>query len=269
MSDRIKVEEVEARLLRMPQAECPVVHHFGPGIYVREVTMPAGADVVGHRQKLKQMNIMLTGKIAMVSEDGVKELTAPMIFTGGPGQKMGHVIEDCTWLNVYATDETDIDKLETKLLDKSEAWADQDKKGRDLREEDRLDFQKMLKETGFSAEKVRSQSENEEDRINLPLYGFLSVRNSVIEGRGVFAGCSLPKGFEVGLARVGGMRTKLGRYVNHSKAPNSVFKRDGTKDITLVTIREVFGCRGGDLGEELTVDYRQALLLNKEISCQA
>jgi hypothetical protein len=31
-------------------------------------------------------------------------------------------------------------------------------------------------------------------------------------------------------------------------------------DIWLLAMRDISGCRGGDPGEELTVDYKQALL---------
>ena len=36
------VADLEKEMLEMPQADCPVAHHFGPGIYIREVTLPAG-----------------------------------------------------------------------------------------------------------------------------------------------------------------------------------------------------------------------------------
>jgi hypothetical protein len=38
-----KVEDVERKMLLLPQADCPLHHHFGPGLYVREVHIPAGA----------------------------------------------------------------------------------------------------------------------------------------------------------------------------------------------------------------------------------
>jgi len=33
-------------------------------------------------------------------------------------------------------------------------------------------------------------------------------------------------------------------------------------DIDLVAIRDIDGCKGGSLGEEITIDYRQALSLS-------
>ena len=39
-------DQVEAAFLEQPQADCPVTHRFGPGIYIREVLLPRGAYVV-------------------------------------------------------------------------------------------------------------------------------------------------------------------------------------------------------------------------------
>ena len=34
------VEKLEAAFLEQEQADCPVQHHFGPGVYIREVVLP-------------------------------------------------------------------------------------------------------------------------------------------------------------------------------------------------------------------------------------
>ena len=60
------VADLEKEMLGMPQADCPVAHHFGPGIYIREVTLPAGIFAVGHTQRYEHLNIMLTGKVAII-----------------------------------------------------------------------------------------------------------------------------------------------------------------------------------------------------------
>jgi hypothetical protein len=37
-----KVERIESIGMNYPQAPCPVIHRFGPGVYIREVKIPAG-----------------------------------------------------------------------------------------------------------------------------------------------------------------------------------------------------------------------------------
>ena len=60
----------EKALLEMPQVECSVVHHFGPNLCIREVFMPAGTLAIGHKQKFEHMNIMLSGKVMVVDDNG-------------------------------------------------------------------------------------------------------------------------------------------------------------------------------------------------------
>ena len=103
-------DRVEAECLLEPQVDCPLVHHFGPGIYVREVFMPAGTLVVGHCHKLAHLNVFLSGSLALLDDaGGFKVLHAPFLFVSPPGRKMAWTITDCVWQNVVATEETDID----------------------------------------------------------------------------------------------------------------------------------------------------------------
>ncbi len=121
----INLEAVELYMLLHPaelKAEIPVHHHFGPGVYIRQITIPKGAMAIGHEQRFDHTNILLTGAVAMYDESGVKVLRAPMIFTGKPGRKLGMAIEDCVWLNIFATDETDVEKLEEMIAKKSDTF---------------------------------------------------------------------------------------------------------------------------------------------------
>jgi hypothetical protein len=268
------IEKIEQAMLDMPQVECPVVHHFGPNIYMREVTLKAGTFAIGHAQKFEHLNIVLTGSVAIIDNGQVKTIKAPTIFVGKPGRKMGYVLEDTVWLNVYSTNETDIDKLEETYLDKSTAWQDAqtalldvERKAREL---DRQDFRELIQKAGFTEELVRQQSENEDDQIAMP-EGFpnVTVRASSIEGKGVFLTYPVKAGEIIGPGRLQGKRTPIGRYTNHSMMPNAKFVKNGD-DIWLVALQDIHGCMGGNQGDEVTVNYRQALALSGigEAVCQ-
>lgn len=117
------VKELEKLMLDMPQVDCPVTHHFGPGLYIREMFIPADCFIIGHFHNDVNMNIMLKGHMILRSDDGsIKELKAPLTFTNGPGRKLAYIIEDVIFQNVYATEETNLEKLEEMLITKSEAW---------------------------------------------------------------------------------------------------------------------------------------------------
>lgn len=268
-----EIEQMEAQMLQMPQVDCPVVHHFGPGIYMREVTLKAGTLAIGHAQRFEHLNIVLTGSVAIVDGHEVKTIKAPLIYVGKPGRKVGYVLEDTVWLNVYSTNETDIEKLEETFLDKSETFQlhqqAQLKLDHDVRAADREDFKRLVADAGFTEEVVRQQSENEEDQIPMPDgYSNVTVRNSAIEGKGIFLSFPSTAGSIIGPARIDGKRTPLGRYTNHSMTPNARFIRNGD-DIWMVALKDIEGCKGGDHGEEVTVDYKQSLQLIGEIECQA
>jgi quercetin dioxygenase-like cupin family protein len=119
-----KLDQIEAVMLSQPQVDCPVQHHFGPNIYMREAFLPAGTYVMGHHHKDEHMNIMLKGKMAVIVNGEAKVIEGPYIFTGQPGRKFAYIIEDTVFVNAYATEETDVEKLEEMFVDKSAAWID-------------------------------------------------------------------------------------------------------------------------------------------------
>ena len=262
------IEQVEADMLTLPQAAADVVHRFGPGIYIREVTIQAGVLAIGHLQRYEHMNVMLKGRVTMLNDNGTTtELVAPMVFVGKPGRKIGYVHEEMVWQNIYATTETCVEKLEATYLEKSNAWQ-QDQR---LRVEaashqtylDRADYAVMLDEVGIPHEVAREQSEDESDQIPMPMGSYsMMVADSRIEGKGVFATSSIAEGAVIAPARIAGKRTPAGRYTNHSAKPNAVMVQLPSGDIDLVASRHISGCAGGQPGEEITIDYRQALRLS-------
>src|SRR3990167_9320396 len=72
------VEAMEQYYLKQDQVECSVIHRFGPGIYIREVHIPAGTFAIGHHQKFEHVNIMLKGRVTILNENGItSKLEAP------------------------------------------------------------------------------------------------------------------------------------------------------------------------------------------------
>lgn len=260
------MENAEKELLQLPQVSCPVVHHFGPNLCIREVFMPAGTLAIGHRQKFEHMNIMLQGKVMVIDDNGNTQiLTAPLIFVGKPGRKIGYVLEDMVWQNVYATDLKDVDAVETMFIDKSQDWQDdyaaKFKVEQLNRQPDRLDYELLLQECGIPHELAQQQAENESDQTWLPI-GSIRVAESPIQGKGLFATVPFRAGDTICLARVNGLRTQAGRYTNHATQPNAKMVLLNNGDIVLQATHDISGCVGGNLGEEITIDYRQALALS-------
>lgn len=260
------VDTAERELLLHPQVDCPVVHHFGPGICIREVFMPAGTIAIGHRQKFDQLNIMIRGKVLIAKDDGTTQvLTAPMIFTGKAGRKIGYVMEDMVWQNVYPTDLKDASAVENFFIEKSEQWHDDQATKFAVesvtRAADRNDYMMLLEECGISHSQARQQSEDESDQVWVD-NAITRVAESPIEGKGLFATAAIQQGQLICPARIDGKRTQAGRYTNHSLFPNAMMILLPNGDIDLVALTDIEGCKGGSIGTEVTIDYRQALSLS-------
>ena len=67
------IEEIEKKMFEMEQAECPVIHSFAPGLYIRELRMKAGTLAIGHYQKTRHLNLFLKGRVMMFEPDGTKK----------------------------------------------------------------------------------------------------------------------------------------------------------------------------------------------------
>ena len=261
------INQIEQAMMQEKQVECSVIHRFGPGLYIREVHVPADTFAVGHRQKTEHMNVFLKGRVTVFNDNGTtSELVAPMIFVGNPGRKIGYVHEDMVWLNVYSTDETDVNTLEDMFIEKSMTWEEQAKiakKSNLLAVND--DYQAVLSEFGFCHETAVAQSENTSDQTPFPHGSYkCKVGKSDIHGMGIFATASIVDGELIAPARIDGKRTPAGRYTNHSQFPNAEMRINARGDIDLVAIKCIKGCPGGMDGEEVTINYRQALRLQME-----
>lgn len=128
---------------------------------------------------------------------------------------------------------------------------------------DRADFAAFLDGAGLAAAWVEAVSTNPHDQTALPPGWIVRVAESPIHGRGAFAVQDHAAGDVIGPARVGGRRTPLGRYVNHSAAPNArgvPGSSDAGADVDLVALRPLAA------GEEITLDYRTALQDNRALA---
>jgi len=116
-----------AQLVKEPQAKCPVIERWAPGVYLREIEMPFGTFILGKRHKTEHFNIMLTGSIRYIDENGKPAtLHAPQVFVSGAGVlKMFVVLQTCRWQTIHANpdDCRDTATLEDRLIDRNTTEA--------------------------------------------------------------------------------------------------------------------------------------------------
>lgn len=253
---------LERFLLTLDQADGGVIHHFGPGLYSREVTFPPGVIAMGHRQRHEHTNIMLRGRLTMIGEDGTAQtITGPTMGVGQPGRKIGVIHETTTWINVYPNpdDCQDIATLEDRWIDRTDdaaATVSAVRSDRDP-EPDRASYRAALADLGLSEFEVQADMQLAPPEVPLPWGGYkFRTAPSPIHGIGLFASAPIAEGEIIAPALIGQRKTAAGRFCNHGAAPNAamIWLNDETR--VLMALRQIGGNRGGLDGEEILVDYR-------------
>lgn len=112
-----KVFEAEKHIANLPPVELLYKHYFSHGVYAREMNIPANTYVTGHIHKYTNLNILLKGKMSLMTENGQIEVCAPYIVVSPPGTKrIAFAYEDCIWITIHGTNETDLEKIEETFI---------------------------------------------------------------------------------------------------------------------------------------------------------
>jgi len=118
-----QIENLERELLSLPQVECPLKHSFAPGVYMREITMPAGSLIIGHEHLTEHFNVILTGKARVMIDGVIEDLVAPCYFISKPNvRKVLYIVEEMKFATIHPTEETSVDVLEQTLIRKSNSF---------------------------------------------------------------------------------------------------------------------------------------------------
>jgi hypothetical protein len=119
---RHKIEQLEEAIeTQLRPVDCPVRHYFAPGLYAREINIPAGTVLTGAVHKMQNLAILSKGKLQLVVDGGTQIIEAPCTLTVSPSKKnAAYALEDSVWTNFFATEETDIEKL-VEILTESKA----------------------------------------------------------------------------------------------------------------------------------------------------
>lgn len=120
---RAKVFGIEESIRReLPLVELKVTHHFSDGLYARELFIPKGTVLTGKIHKHQNLNIMSSGELSVLTEDGIKRVKAPFTVVSPAGTKrVAYAHEDTVWTTIHATNEIDLEKIESAFVANSEA----------------------------------------------------------------------------------------------------------------------------------------------------
>lgn len=116
---RAQIRALTSSLLGLPateQREFGVQHTLIDGVYTRTLHVPKGSLLIGKIHLKECVNIVAKGDISILTETGMGRFQAGHIAVSKPGiQKVGFAHEDTVFINVFRTDETDIEKIEAQV----------------------------------------------------------------------------------------------------------------------------------------------------------
>lgn len=112
------VNACEVKMIESP-AVFPVKHDFAPGVYRREMFIPAGGFLTSSVHLEENFFEVVAGVINIMTEEGAMQYIAPANGISKAGsRKVGLAIEDCIFVTFHANpdDCRDIPTLEARLF---------------------------------------------------------------------------------------------------------------------------------------------------------
>lgn len=254
------IEALESVMLEQEQLDILTREHFINGMYGREIVIPAGAMLTGRVYKDGYLDIMLSGDMSVATPQGAKRITGVNIMEAPPGRKRaGYAHTDTHWITVHRTDQLDPGDMLDQLT-----FFSRDEYRRHVQVRDSESYQSVLEAVGMSEDQVQAQVQDESDQVTMPpgYANVFQVAPSDLHGLGIMALEPKEIGEHIGPSRVGGMRTPLGRYTNHSAYPNAVMQPLDNGDVAMVA------CRAIQPGDEITVHYAVTINAMQEELCR-
>lgn len=113
-----KVQTLQAEVSKLPQYEPETKHYFHGGMYCREVFRHAGVLVVGAIHKKEHFYLIVSGTVAITTDDGVQEVTGPHLFSSKPGTKRAvYAVTDALCMTFHAIEAKTVEEAEAELVE--------------------------------------------------------------------------------------------------------------------------------------------------------
>lgn len=231
-------QDIISAVESLPKVPCPVTHFFAPGVYVREMLIPAGTIAIGHCHKTEHLCTLLSGVAVFYKEDEPPvKIMGPTTFLSGKGHKVVYALTDIKVQNCHPNPDN-------------------------IRDQDVLENQYIEKTGRFEPEQVEDHGKPEteiiiDDAVDLP-QGFetaINIRSSQIHGKGVFASWPFAPGEYIAPYEIEGKPTIIAKYINHSDHSNCAILPVIAGEKILIAETPILGDLGDSKGQELTINY--------------
>ena len=98
-----------------------VKHHFSDGLYAKESFIPKGALLTQHKHTYSHLSILAKGSVIVKVDENIQEYVAPACIEIKDNKNHSvFALEDCVWYCIHATEETDVNNIDSVLIAKGE-----------------------------------------------------------------------------------------------------------------------------------------------------
>lgn len=120
-----RIAHYERWAVEQPQVAIVTRHYFAPGIFAREIVVPAGTVITGAEHKTDYLAVLSQGVVEVWQEEGGPRriLRAPMTIVSKVGaRRMGIVREEMIWTDFFPNpdEDRDVDRIMDRLVN----WPD-------------------------------------------------------------------------------------------------------------------------------------------------
>lgn len=116
---RAAIRQVANGLPKDKSDEFPVEHIVNDGVYTRIMRIRKGSLLVGQIHLKSCVNIVASGDISLLTEFGAKRVKAGFTGVSPPGiMKVGYAHTDTVFINVFRTEEKDLERIEAEIATK-------------------------------------------------------------------------------------------------------------------------------------------------------
>jgi hypothetical protein len=117
-----QVDELEAQMVgNYELVNCPLVHRFTDGLYVRQVSIPKGTLATSEIHLTQHQYFLLKGKVTVWSNNNEPiTIEAPYIGTTEPNtRRVVYVWEDCVWATSHPNPNNEnVEQIEDRIIQK-------------------------------------------------------------------------------------------------------------------------------------------------------
>lgn len=113
------IDAFDAQMQSMEPADYSHVHRFTPGLYIREIFMPAGMLCTSLVHKTEHPFVISQGTVSVfIPGKGVERFTAPYCGITKPGtRRLLYCHTDVVWTTFHPTDLTDLAEIEAAIIE--------------------------------------------------------------------------------------------------------------------------------------------------------